>query len=146
VVLIGPSGAGKSTFAAAHFRETEIVSSDFCRKLICDDENDQSATSQAFGLLHLIVSRRLARGRRTVVDATNLRRSDRAAMLRIAQRFQRPAVAILFAVSLETAIQRNRSRPGRKVEDRVVATQHELLPAISVLREEGFAEVREVAG
>ncbi|MEZ5123273.1 MAG: methyltransferase domain-containing protein [Solirubrobacterales bacterium] len=43
VVLIGPSGSGKSSFAGKHFAATEVISSDFCRGLVADDENDQSA-------------------------------------------------------------------------------------------------------
>ena len=46
VVLIGPSGAGKSTFARRHFRPTEVLSSDFCRGLVRDDETDQAATDE----------------------------------------------------------------------------------------------------
>nr|WP_262489957.1 AAA family ATPase [Hymenobacter sp. AT01-02] len=42
VLLIGTSGAGKSTFARRLFQATEIVSSDQCRALVADDENDQS--------------------------------------------------------------------------------------------------------
>jgi ABC-type phosphate transport system ATPase subunit len=38
VVLIGPSGSGKSTFARKRFRPTEVVSSDACRDMVCDDE------------------------------------------------------------------------------------------------------------
>ena len=71
VVLIGISGSGKSTFARTHFKPTEVVSSDFCRGLVADDENDQSATPDAFDVLHYIVSTRLRRGLLTVVDATN---------------------------------------------------------------------------
>lgn len=44
VVLIGPSGSGKSTFAGKHFQPTEVLSSDYCRGLVSDDENDQDAT------------------------------------------------------------------------------------------------------
>lgn len=40
VVLVGPSGSGKSTFARRHFRPTEVLSSNFCRGLVSDDEND----------------------------------------------------------------------------------------------------------
>ncbi|WP_235502863.1 AAA family ATPase, partial [Kitasatospora sp. Root187] len=67
VVLVGTSGSGKSTFARRHFRPTEVVSSDFCRGLVADDENDQSASADAFDVLHYIVGKRLAAGRRTVV-------------------------------------------------------------------------------
>ena len=62
VVLIGPSGSGKSTFARTHFKPTEILSSDFCRGLVSDDENDQAATDDAFAVLHFIAAKRLARG------------------------------------------------------------------------------------
>src|SRR5207248_8215587 len=69
VVLVGPSGCGKSTFARKHFKPTEILSSDFCRGLVSDDENDQAATKDAFEVLHFIASKRLAAGKLTVVDA-----------------------------------------------------------------------------
>ena len=53
VVLIGPSGSGKSTFARKHFLPSEVLSSDYCRGLVSDDENDQAATDDAFEVLHL---------------------------------------------------------------------------------------------
>src|SRR5215203_657983 len=79
VVLVGASGSGKSSFAREHFRRTEILSSDFCRGLVSDDENDQAATKDAFEVLHYIAAKRLAAGRLTVVDATNVQREARAA-------------------------------------------------------------------
>jgi len=72
VVLIGVTGSGKSTFARAHFKPTEVISSDFCRGLVADDENDQSATPDAFEVLQFIAGKRLASGRLTVIDATNV--------------------------------------------------------------------------
>ena len=54
VVLIGPSGSGKSTFARKHFKPPEILSSDYCRGLVSDDENDQAATNDAFDVLRFI--------------------------------------------------------------------------------------------
>ncbi|WP_285801748.1 AAA family ATPase [Streptomyces albidoflavus] len=72
VVLIGATGSGKSTFAARHFKPTEVLSSDFCRGLVADDENDQSASTDAFDVLHHIAGKRLAAGRLTVVDSTSL--------------------------------------------------------------------------
>src|SRR5579862_7294575 len=72
VVLIGASGSGKSTFARKHFLPTEVISSDYCRALVSDDENNLAATSDAFELLHYIATKRLAAGRLTVADATTL--------------------------------------------------------------------------
>jgi predicted kinase len=72
VVLVGSTGSGKSTFARRHFRPTEVISSDFCRGLVADDENDQSASGDAFDVLRYIAGKRLAAGRLTVVDATSL--------------------------------------------------------------------------
>ena len=69
VVLVGVTGSGKSHFARKHFKSTQVVSSDYCRGVVSDDENDQSATADAFELLHYIVAKRLRRGLLTVVDA-----------------------------------------------------------------------------
>jgi predicted kinase len=72
VALVGISGSGKSTFAAKHFAPTQVLSSDYFRGLVADDENDQSASADAFDVLHYVAGKRLAAGRLTVVDATNL--------------------------------------------------------------------------
>ena len=77
VVLIGASGSGKSTFAAKHFKATEVISSDFCRALVSDDENNQAASEAAFEVLYNIVSQRLKLAKLTVVDATNVQESAR---------------------------------------------------------------------
>jgi predicted kinase len=72
IVLVGASGSGKSTFARKNFLATEVISSDFCRGLVSDDENDQAATKDAFEVLNFIAGKRLAAGRLTVIDATNV--------------------------------------------------------------------------
>src|ERR1700759_2894108 len=85
VCLIGVSGSGKSTFAARHFLSTEVISSDFCRGLVADDENDQAATGDAFDVLHYIAGKRLAAGRLTVVDATNVQPDARKHLVTLAR-------------------------------------------------------------
>lgn len=95
VVLIGPSGSGKSAFARAHFAPTEVISSDFCRGLVADDENDQAATSDAFAVLQFIAGRRLAQPRFTVIDATNVQREARSPLIELAKQHDLFPVAIV---------------------------------------------------
>ncbi|HLO28951.1 MAG TPA: AAA family ATPase, partial [Anaerolineales bacterium] len=85
VVLIGASGSGKSSFARKHFKSTEVLSSDFCRGLVSDDENNQSVTKEAFEILHFIATKRLAAGRLTVVDATNVQPESRKPLVTLAR-------------------------------------------------------------
>jgi protein phosphatase len=96
VVLIGTSGCGKSTFGKRHFKTSEVLSSDFCRGLVADDENDQSATAAAFSVLHFILGKRLSAGRLTVIDATNVRQEDRESLVAIAKEQNCLSVAIVF--------------------------------------------------
>src|SRR5919198_2062741 len=110
VVLIGASGAGKSTFARKHFRPTEVLSSDACRGLVADDENDQSATQDAFAVLHFIAAKRLAAGRRTVVDATNVQPTARKPLVELARGYHVIPVAIVFDLPEKISQERNRAR------------------------------------
>src|SRR5215213_7847890 len=87
VVLIGPSGSGKSTFARKHFRPTEVLSSDYCRGLVSDNENDQAATKDAFEVLQFIAAKRLAAGRLTVIDATNTQPEARKPLVALAREY-----------------------------------------------------------
>src|SRR5207244_1124359 len=87
VVLIGPSGSGKTTFARKHFLASEVLSSDYCRGIVSDNENEQSATIDAFEVLHFIAAKRLARGRLTVIDATNVQSEARAPLVRLARQY-----------------------------------------------------------
>src|SRR3954467_6566969 len=96
VLLVGPSGSGKSTFARAHFKPTEVISSDFCRGLVADDENDQSATGNAFEVLHYIAGMRLTAGCLTVIDATNVQAEARKPLLALAREYHVLPVAIVF--------------------------------------------------
>jgi protein phosphatase len=142
VVLIGISGAGKSTFARRYFRPTEVLSSDYCRALVSDDENNQSATADAFEVLHLIAEKRLEWRRLTVIDATNLRAHAHRPLLDLARRHRVPAVAIIFDLPWKLCFERNQRRPERSVGvftiGRQAAQLHSALPAI---QEEGFAEI-----
>ncbi len=139
VVLIGVSGSGKSTFAREHFAPTEIVSSDHCRALVCDDENDQSVNQAAFELLHLIAAKRLAQRKLTVIDATNVQPEARQPLLEMARHYQTPAVAIVFNFAIEICLPHNAQRLHRVVpRDVILQQQHDLQASLVGLSGEGF--------
>ena len=120
VVLIAAAGAGKTTFAARHFEPAEILSSDAYRARIAGDEADQRATRAAFGQLHRALERRLADGQLTVIDATNVERSARLALLARASAAALPAIGIVLDLPAATILARNAGRTARIVEERVV--------------------------
>jgi len=113
VLLVGPAGARKSTFARRQFRPTEVLSSDACRALVADREDDQRATRDAFEVLHLVAAKRLARRRLTVVDATNTLPSARRPLLALARAHGVPAVAIVFDLPEPVLQDQNRRRRRR---------------------------------
>ncbi|MER5468369.1 polynucleotide kinase-phosphatase [Streptomyces sp. NPDC002685] len=148
VVLIGASGSGKSTFAHRHFKPTEIISSDFCRGLVADDENDQSASGDAFDVLHYIAGKRLAAGRRTVVDATNVQEESRRGLIELARKYDVLPIAVVLDVPEEVCAERNAARTDRADMPRRVIQRHtrELRRSLRRLEREGFRKVHVLRG
>ena len=142
VVLVGAAGCGKSTFARRHFRPTEIVSSDAFRAMVADDEADQRASGDAFELVYLVVRKRLARRRLTVVDATSVESRARRPLTSMADEAGVPAVAIVFDFDPELCASRSAGRAARVVAAEVVAQQSAALrESLGGIVMEGFAEV-----
>jgi protein phosphatase len=142
VVLVGVTGSGKSTFAAKHFKPTEVISSDLCRGLVADDENDQSATKDAFDVLSYIAGKRLAAGRLTVIDATNVQPDARKPLVELAREHDVLPVAIVLDVPVSTCAARNSARADRDFGRHVVRRQHDQLRrSMRSLRREGFRQV-----
>lgn len=148
VVLIGATGSGKSTFARSHFKPTEVISSDFCRGLVADDENDQSASGDAFDVLHYIAGKRLAAGRRTVVDATNVQPESRRQLVRLAREYDVLPIAIVLDLPEAVCAERNAARPDRAGLPRHVIKRHqrELRRSLRGLEREGFRKVHILRG
>jgi len=139
VALVGPSGAGKSTFAKKHFLASEVLSSDFCRGLVSDNENDQAATKDAFDVLHFIARKRLAAGRLTVIDATNVQADSRKSIVALAREFHVLPVAIVLNVPEKICTQRNRERSDRNFGAHVIRQQRsQLRQSLRRLKREGF--------
>ncbi len=142
VVLIGVSGSGKSTFAADRFGRYEVISSDTCRGLVSNDENNQAATAEAFDLLATIVGKRLSAGLLTVVDATSVQREARAQLVKLARDHDVLPVAIVLNVPKKICLERTVARADRDFGERVIHRQSEQLRrSLKGLAREGFRKV-----
>ncbi len=142
IVLIGSSGSGKSTFAKTHFKSSEIISSDFCRGLVSDDETNLNATNDAFDVLHYIAAKRLARGNLTVIDATNVRSADRKPLLQLAKEYHVIPVAIALNLPPSLCHERNQQREDRNFGFQVVRRHcSEVRRSLGNLKREGFRYV-----
>lgn len=124
LMLVAPSGAGKSTFAARHFRASEILASDECRARIADDPREQTVTEDAFALLHFTLDLRLKHRRFTVVDSTALKPSARAQTLAAAAKRYVPVYALVLDVPLGECIRRDSLRTDRTVGEAVIKRQY----------------------
>jgi predicted kinase len=141
VLLVGPAGSGKTTWATARYRATQVLSSDALREMVSDDAADQTATRDAFAILHAIARARVGRGLLTVIDATNLLASSRRPLLELARRHGRPVVAVVFDVPLPELLARNASRE-RVVPERTVRVHHaQMAEALTALPTEGYATI-----
>jgi predicted kinase len=106
---------------------------------VAGDAADQSATADAFKVLHAVARARLRRGLRTVVDATNLTEGARRSLLRLARVTGRPAVAVAFDLPLERCLAYNAARPDRRVPEEIVRRHHrEMRGALRRLPDEGY--------
>ncbi len=144
VVLCGPAACGKSTFAQLHFRPTQIISSDWARAHVCDDERDQRFNVQAFALVHFIVEQRLMANRLCVVDSTALTFQARKDLLELARKYQVPTTLMLFNAPLETCIERDEKR--ERTVGRLIIERHyrAFEQTRATLGQEGFHHVVEI--
>lgn len=142
VVLVGATSSGKSTFAQANFLPSQILSSDQCRALVCDDPCNQSASKQAFELLHHMLSVRLKNGRTTVIDATNVQRQARQKLVALARQYHALPVAIVLDAPEEICQERNLTREDRRLPRRVITSHVRALQrSVRHLKKEGFRYV-----
>ena len=139
VALVGGTSSGKSTFAAKHFKPTEVLSSDFFRGLVADDENAQDASEAAFDALYYVARKRLESLRLTVVDATNVQAAARRKVIELAKEQNCHPVAIVFNMPERICKERNALRPERQLPDRVIQRHcNDLRRSIKGLKREGF--------
>ena len=147
VALVGVSSSGKSTFAKTHFKSTEVLSSDYFRALVSDDENNQAVTPHAFDALYYVANKRLELGLLTVIDATNVQAHARKQVLRLAKEQNCLAVAIVLDIPEKIISERNEKRPDRNLTGNIIARQtSQLRQSIRQLQKEGFRYVHILSG
>ncbi|SFR10120.1 AAA family ATPase [Desulfoscipio geothermicus] len=138
VILCGPAGCGKSTFARKHFKETQIVSSDRCRAMISDDEENMAVSGKAFKLFHMLIDMRLSFNRLTVADSTALTRPARKRLKKLANKHNFYTTLVLFNFPLELCLKQNASRE-RTVDPAVILKhQRQLKKTINDIPNEGY--------
>lgn len=139
VAMIGATSSGKTSFANEHFKTTEVLSSDFFRGMVCDDENNQSISDDAFDLLYYAANKRLNNMKLTVIDATNIQQSARKKIIELAKEQNVHAVAIVLNLPEELLLERNKARPDRNFPEGVIRRHcREVKQSIRSLKREGF--------
>jgi len=142
ICLVGPSGSGKSSFAAKHFKNTEVVSSDECRGRVTDDISDLTANDDTFELLRFTASIRLKRRLLTVIDATSVQKADRAALVALARQHHALPVAVVLDVDAAICETRNQQRADRKIKTNVARRHSQSLrKSLKGLKKEGFRQI-----
>jgi predicted kinase len=146
IALSGPAGSGKSTFAQQVLKRhrlppTTVISSDFCRALICDDEASQQINRDTFDLFHYIIHKRMFQNRFTIADSTALYADARRKMLDLARRHNYHTCLLIFNITPQTCIERDRNRK-RMVGEKVITYHMNLLQqALQETPAEGWNQI-----
>ncbi len=109
VVLVGLPGSGKSTYLERAVAGS--LSSDAVRKLLADDETDQTIHVHVFETIRYLLQQRIAIARPlTYIDATNLTPDERRPYIEIARAHGCEIEALFLNVPLEICRERNARR------------------------------------
>ena len=137
VVLVGLPGSGKSTYLE-RIGATGL-SSDAVRKLLADDETDQTIHVRVFQTIRYLLEQRLEIGRPvTYIDATSLTPEERIPYVEIGRAHGCEVEAVFFDVPLAVCLERN-ARRHRVVPAEAMAKMAAKLVPPTV--EEGFTRV-----
>lgn len=139
IAMVGTSSSGKTSFVKKHFLPTQVLSSDVLRGMVCDDENDQSVSRDAFELLYHAAEKRLNHRKTTVIDATNVYRKDRKRIVELAKAQNVHTAAIVLNLPEQVLLERNAARRDRVLPEQVIKSQNAVLKrSIRGLKKEGF--------
>jgi predicted kinase len=126
VLLVGPPAAGKSTLAAALVAAGEVVaddvlSTDTYRETLTGNALELTQDRKVWAQVRDQLTVRMAAGRTTIIDATNLFPRRRARHITVARAHGRPVVAVRFEVPADELLERNEAR-DRVLRPNVVVT------------------------
>src|SRR5262249_13980330 len=114
----------------------------FGRGVVARDESAQSATADALDVLPFIAGKRLAAGRLTVVDATNVQPESHKQLVALAREHDVLPAAIVLDVPEQVCLARNANRADRQFGPHVVRRQRDQLRrGLRGLAKEGFRKV-----
>ena len=112
-MLVGIPASGKSTWANNQ-KEAEVFSSDSIRKELFGDEAVQGDPNKVFSILRQRVKDCLLSGKDAILDATNIKRTNRIGFLQDIGKIPCRKECVVFIVPYKELLRRNSSR------DRVV--------------------------
>lgn len=123
VVMCGPSGSGKSTFIDRFLPDHEIISLDTLREDLSGDRSDQSLNGAVRQEAKLRLRAALRPGRKTVWDATCLRKDFRSAVCQTGFDYKALVTLVVFQQNPASYARRNSARahvvPGRVLEAQI---------------------------
>ncbi len=143
IVLCGLPGAGKSSYAARTYPTSWVVSTDWCRWRLADDESahDDRLNRHVYTLFHGMIDARLSLGRSVVADSTALSSYRRRELVEIG-RYHGIAPRLIILDVPATRAQRQDAQRARVVGADVIAGYAGAIERVKArARDEGFASV-----
>jgi predicted kinase len=146
IILCGPPGSGKSTWGK-NVVETNPNIVRLCpdefRKQFGGSEENQAVSARAFDATRRGMDEALENGKDVLIDATCMYRKARKQFLDIAKKHEAYTVAVVFEVSKDILLQRNKERGdkgGRNVPEWVIDNMLSKYEVPS--KNEGFDEIK----
>lgn len=133
IIITGIPGSGKSTIAKRlrdgeieefeylNPNNTEILSSDECRKQLLGDEKDQSDNKRVFDFLKMKMIGFIKTGYNVIIDATNINMKERRGYLDLVKRYDLRRVAYVVNEPFDRCVERAAKREERPLPKEILS-------------------------